>query len=121
MTSLRKLSALGLLVAAGGIVVQILGGADYPVVPPGIILLVVASGIVWFAPWRWARWAPVAAVLAGAFLIVGLFAAGQASRLIEVDTVLDTTGLWIQMVAVVVAIVTGVQAMVRSGLRTARG
>ena len=118
MTSLPKLSALALLVAAGGIVVQILGGADYPVVPPGIILLVVASGIVWFAPWRWA---PVAAVLAGVFLIVGLFAAGQASRLVEVDTVLDTTGLWIQMVAVVVAIVTGVQAIVRSGEHTARG
>jgi hypothetical protein len=118
MTSLPKLSALALLVAAGGIVVQILGGADYPVVPPGIILLVVASGIVWFAPWRWA---PVAAVLAGVFLIVGLFAAGQASRLVEVDTVLDTTGLWIQMVAVVVAIVTAVQAMVRSGEHTARG
>ncbi len=46
------------------------------------------------------------------FLIFGLFAADQASRLIEVDTVLDTLGLWIQMVAVVVALVTAVIALV---------
>lgn len=118
MTSLRRLSALALLVAAGGIAVQILGGADYPVVPPGIILLVGASGFVWFTPWRWA---PLAAVLTGSFLIVGLFAAGQAPRLVAVDTVLDTAGLWIQMVAVVVAVVAGVQAMVRSRVGPARG
>ncbi len=118
MTSSRKLSAIGLLAAAGGIVVQIVGGADYPVVPPAIPLLVVASGIVRFAPWRWA---PLAAVLVGAFMIFGLFAAGQASRLIEVDTALDTTGLWIQMVAVVVAVVSGVRAMMRSDEHTACG
>jgi hypothetical protein len=60
-------------------------------------------------------------VLTGGFLIVGLFAAGQASRLVEVETVLDTTGLWIQMVAVVVAVVLGVQDMVRPRARAVRG
>jgi hypothetical protein len=71
---------------------------------------VAAAGIVWFVPWRWA---PVAAILAALFLIVGLFAAGQADRLIEVETWLDTLGLWIQMVAVVVALATGVIALVK--------
>lgn len=110
MSVLAKLSALALLVAAAGIVLQVIGGADYPVVPPGIIILVVAAGIVRFGPWRWA---PLAAVVAGVFLVVGLFAAGQASRLVGVDTVLDTTGLWIQMAAVVVALVAGALAIAR--------
>ena len=34
-------------------------------------------------------------------------------RSIEVETALDTLGLWIQMVAVVVALVTAVIALVR--------
>lgn len=116
MSSPIKASAIALLVAAAGIVVQILGGADYPPVPPGLIVLVVAAGVVWFLR---SRWAPIAAVLAGAFMVVGLFAAGQASRLVEVDTVLDTTGLWIQMTAVVLAIVTGALALVRTRERAA--
>jgi len=109
MITPRTLTAFALLAAAVGIVIQILGGHDYPVVPPAIIILVAAAGIVWFASWRGA---PVAAILAALFLIFGLFAADQASRLIEVDTVLDTLGLWIQMVAVVVALVTAVIALV---------
>ena len=66
MTSrtLVRSTALALLMAAIGIVVQILGGADYPAVPPGIIALLIAAGVVWFGPWRWA---PQAGVVAGAF------------------------------------------------------
>ena len=108
-TTPRTLSAYALLVAAVGIVVQIIGGHDYPVVPPGILILVGAAAIVWFVPWRGA---PVAAILASLFLIIGLFAADQATRLIDVDTVLDTLGLWIQMVAVVVSLASAVIALV---------
>lgn len=110
MTTPRGLTALALLTAAAGIVVQIIGGAEYPVVPPGILILFAAAGIVWFVPWRGA---PVAAIAAALFLVIGLFAAGQAGRLIEVDTALDTLGLWIQMVAVVVALGTAVIALAR--------
>jgi hypothetical protein len=110
-TALRTTSAIALLVAAAGIGVQIAGGADYPAVPPGAILLVVAAGIVRFGRWRWA---PAAAVAAGVFLVVGLFAAGQVSRLVEVDTALDTLGLWIQMVAVVVALTAGAVSLRRA-------
>jgi hypothetical protein len=79
----RAFSALALLVAAVGIVLQILGGAEYPVVPPGIVILIVAAAVVWFVPWRGA---PLAAIIAALFLVVGMFAAGQAGRLIEVTT-----------------------------------
>jgi hypothetical protein len=108
---LDRITAIALLVAAVGIGVQISGGADYPAVPPGAVLLVIAAGIVWFGRWRWA---PVAAVAVGLFLVVGLFAADQASRLVEVDTALDTLGLWIQMVAVVVALTAGALSLRRA-------
>ena len=108
--ALNRISASALLVAAAGIGVQIAGGADYPAAPPGAILLVVAAAIVWFGRWRWA---PAAAVAVGVFLVVGLFAADQASRLVEVDTALDTLGLWIQMVAVVVALTAGALSLRR--------
>jgi hypothetical protein len=109
----RSFTAFALLTAAVGIYVQLLGGADYPVVPPGALILVAAAGIVWFVPWRGA---PVAAILVALFLIFGLFASDQATRLFEVETVLDTLGLWIQMVSVVVAFVTGVIALLRRRL-----
>jgi hypothetical protein len=111
MFSYRKLAALALVVAAAGIGIQILGGHDYPVVPPGAIILLGAAGVTWFVP---TRWAPLASVVAGLFMVVGLFAADQASRLVDPDTALDTTGLWIQMLAVVAAIGTGVLALGQS-------
>ncbi len=112
MTSPKALTAFALLIAAVGIYVQIAGGnvPDYPAVPPGVIILIAAAAIVWFVPWRWA---PVAAILVALFMTFGLFAADQATRLIEVDTVLDTLGLWIQTVAVAVALVTAVVALAR--------
>ncbi len=110
-----------LLVAAVGIVVQIVGGnvPDYPLVPPGAVILLVAAGFVWFAPWRWS---PVVGVLAGVFQLVGLFAAGQSPRLVSFDPVGDSLGLWLQLLALVVAVVTGTAAVVpnyRTG--TSRG
>jgi hypothetical protein len=109
MTTPRTVTVFALLAAAVGIVVQILGGAEYPAVPPGILLLVAAAGTVGFVPWRGA---PVAAIVAALFLVIGLFAADQATRLVNVDTVLDTLGLWIQTAAVVVALIAAVVAIV---------
>jgi hypothetical protein len=53
-----RLNALGLLVAAAGIMIQYLSGVDYPTIPPGPIILLAAAGAVVFGPWRRA---PVAA------------------------------------------------------------
>jgi hypothetical protein len=68
----RRLAGAGLLVAAVGIVVQIAGGANYPVVPPGLIIVLVAAAITWFAPWRWAGFVALAAIL---FLCFGAIVA----------------------------------------------
>lgn len=75
-----------------------------------MIVLLVAAALTAFLPFRWS---PVAAVLAAAFMIIGLFGAGQASRLIEVRTVGDTVGLWLQMIMVVVAGALAVLAIAR--------
>jgi hypothetical protein len=105
---LVRLTAAALLVAAVGIVVQILAGHDYPTVPPGLIILVVPAVLVWFVPWRWM---PVIGALAAVFQLIGLFASGQAGRLSGTDSIGDTAGLWIQLVAVAVGAVAGVAAV----------
>lgn len=109
MTSSRAFTAVALLVAAVGVVVQVFGGTAYPVVPPGVLVLVAAAAVVWFLP---LRGAPVAGILGAGFVVFGLFAADQATRLVEVESVLDTVGLGIQIFAVVVALVTAVIALV---------
>lgn len=111
MFSYRKLATIALVVAALGIVIQIIGGADYPVVPPGALILLGAAAVVWLVR---SRWAPLAAVVVGLFIVVGLFAAGQADRLVHPETALDTAGLWLQMIAIVGAVAAGVLALRRS-------
>jgi hypothetical protein len=46
-----RLNVTGLLVAAVGIVIQIIGGIDYPVVPLGLVIVVVAAALVASARW----------------------------------------------------------------------
>jgi uncharacterized membrane protein len=65
---IRAVTAAALVTAAVGIGVQILSGADYPPVPPGAVILVVAAGVC--VLWRrW--WAPVIAAVVALFLLVG--------------------------------------------------
>lgn len=107
---LVRTTAVALAVAAAGIVVQILSGTDYPAVPPGVIILAVPAVLVWFGPWRWT---PIVGSLAALSQLIGLFAAGQGGRLLTFDPVGDSIGLWIQLIAVSVATVSGVAAVVR--------
>lgn len=117
----KWLSAGALVVAALGIYLQIVSGnvPGYPAIAPGVIVLLVAAALTAFVPFRWS---PIAAILASAFMIIGLFANNEESRLINVVTVGDTTGLWLQMIAVVVSAITAVVAISRppakSGART---
>lgn len=101
-------TAAALVTAAVGIVVQILSGADYPAVPPGIAILLAAAAFVWFAPWRWC---PAVGALAGLSQLLGLFAAGEATRLVVPDSAGDTAGLWLQLLAVTAAVLAGAAAV----------
>jgi hypothetical protein len=50
----RQADVAGLVAAAAGIAIQIASGADYPTVPPGLILVLAAAGLVagLAATWR---------------------------------------------------------------------
>lgn len=109
MNTTRLTAATALVVAAIGISVQIASGADYPTVPPGLIIVLVAAALC--LGWRrwWALLIPAAATL---FLLVGGATASNTR-----DN-LDAGGgrLWgtvLQLVALVVALIAAVTAAVR--------
>jgi len=108
---LVTLTVIALLAGAVGIVIQVLSGVDFPTVPPGLIILLVAAGLVWFMPWRWA---PIIGAVAALSQVIGLFAAGQAPRLFDPDPLGGAVGLWIQLLAVSVATIAGVATSVRN-------
>lgn len=107
------LTVIALVVAAAGVTLQIMSGTPYPAVPPAYFILLVPAALIGVAR-TW--WAPIFAVLGGVFLTVGLFAADQTHRLTGETSVGDAIGLWVQTLAVVVAVVSGVAAT-RSRLR----
>jgi hypothetical protein len=107
-----------LLVAVVGIIVQIIGGVPYPAVPPGIIILLVAAALVAFLPWRWA---PLAGVLGGGFLLIGGFAAARSRYdLSHPGHPGAFAGTWLQLAAVAVAVVAGIVALAVRNRRLAR-
>ena len=96
----RAVTAGGLIVAAAGVVIQIVAGHPYPPVPPVLFILLVPAALVALGRW-W--WAPIPAILAGVFLTFGLFASGESGRLFDLRNPGDSLGLWIQTLAVLVA------------------
>jgi hypothetical protein len=113
-----RAEAAALAVAAAGIIIQIIGGVNYPAVPPGLIILLAAAALVAFLPWRWA---PVIGVLAGAFMVIGAIAAANARYdLTHPGHPGAFIGTWIQLIAVVVAVVAGVMALTVRNQRLAR-
>jgi hypothetical protein len=109
-----KLTLYSLAVASAGVVIQIVSGVPYPAVPPVFFLLAVPAALVDFGPWRWT---PAAAVVAGLFLVSGLFASGSSLRLfdlIQIGGVGGSVGLWVQMLAVLVATVAALIATLQN-------
>jgi hypothetical protein len=109
-----RLTVAGLLVATIGVIIQIASGADYPTVPPVFFIQLLPAALIAFGRW-W--WAPAIAVLAGLFLTFGLFASREAHRLFDASRLGDAAGLWIQMLAIVVAIVAGIAATIHNHRR----
>jgi hypothetical protein len=103
----RVWTIIGLLTGAAGLVIQQVGGVAMPAVPPGLIFLVVAAGLMANARWRWAG---IAAILAAGAEIAGFFGSGNAARLTELDQFGAFAGSWIRLVGVVVALVAGAVA-----------
>ncbi len=106
-----RLTAGALGAAAVGIVAQIASGAPYPLVPPGLIILLVPAVLVWSVPWRWM---PLLGVLAAGSQVFGLFAAGQSARLFTFAPVGDSIGLWLQLLGLCTAVIAGIAAVAGS-------
>jgi len=109
-----KVAVAGLVVAAVGVVFQILSGTPYPTIPPVFFILLIPAALIVFGRWRWA---PVSAVLAGLFLTFGLFASGESARLFDRSQVGlpgAPVGLWVQMLAVIAATVAAIVATIQN-------
>jgi hypothetical protein len=104
-----KLNVTGLVAAAAGIVIQIASGADYPTVPPGLIILLAAAGLVALGA-RW-RWTTIVGVVVPTFLLVGGAIAQQArDQLGDPGQVGVFVGTVVQLLAMAVALVAGLAA-----------
>jgi hypothetical protein len=110
-SSSGKLTVAALLVAAAGFVIQIVSGVDVPTVPPGLVILLTAAGLVAFGPWRWT---PVVGAAVGLFLLVGFFASGAVGSLLEPSWLGVFVGAWVQSLAVIVAVVVGIAATIQN-------
>jgi hypothetical protein len=99
----------GLVVAAAGIVIQIASGAEYPTIPPGLIILLVAAGVAALGI-RW-RWTSLFGVIVPLFLLAGGALAPQArGQLGDPTRVGVFVGTVIQLLALAIALIAGVVA-----------
>jgi hypothetical protein len=104
LANLRRSAIGGLLAGAIGIVILKLSGVEMPVVPPGVVLLILAAALVGTVRRRWA--AAFAAVV-GLAELGGFFASGSAANLFETESIGVFTGTWIRLLGVVVATLAG--------------
>jgi hypothetical protein len=112
----RRAVLVSLVISAIGIPIQILGGWEYPVVPPGMLILL-AAGLVALLP---VRWAPAISLVAGGFILVGFFVVGDLANMFGSQNALVTVGKWVQMVALVVGLVAAVGSLARPPARESR-
>jgi hypothetical protein len=117
LSTARKFAVAGLAAAAAGIIVQILGGADYPAIPPGALLLVAAA--VLFAIRT--RWTPMVGLVIPVFLSIGAVATpNMRDYLGEPSRAVVFTGTLIQLLGMAAGLVFGaavVAAIIRKGRR----
>jgi hypothetical protein len=109
LSAAGKLTVAGLVTAAAGIVLQIASGAEYPTVPPGLIILLAAAGLVALAT-RW-RWTIIVGVIVSLLLLVGGALAPQARDQLGDPRQLGVfIGTVLQLLALLIALVAGLVA-----------
>ncbi len=107
----HKAIAVGLWIAALGILLQAVTGAKgYPKVPPGILILAV-TGLIVYATSRW-MWTAVLGLFLAALVCIGVFfKPGTAYRLYHPQDVGPLIGTLVQLVGLLFAVVAGVARM----------
>jgi hypothetical protein len=112
LSTAGKLTVAALLVAACGFVLQMLSGVtNTPTIPPGLVALLVAAGLVALLRW-W--WMPVVGAFAGLFNLIAFFAIGAVGRLLEPSPSSSFVGACIMFLAVIVAGVAGIVATIQN-------
>jgi hypothetical protein len=111
----RRAVLVSLLISAIGIPIQILGGWEYPVVPPGMLILV-AAGLAALLPMRWA---PVISLVCGGFILVGFVVVGDVANMFGSQNALVTVGKWVQMIALAVGIAAAIGSLVKPPVQLA--
>jgi hypothetical protein len=112
---------VGLVMAAVGIAIQIVSGVDaYPTIPPGLVILLVAAGLIALGGRR--RWVPLLGAAVALFILFGaVVAPGTADRLARPGEAGAFAGTVIQVLGLVVALLAGIGAAFRGARRPASG
>lgn len=112
LSTAGKLTVAALLVAAAGFVLQMASGVtNTPTVPPGLVTLLVAAGLVALLSW-W--WMPVVGAFAGLFNLIAFVAIGAVGRLLEPSPLGSFIGAWFMFLAVIFAGVAGSVATIHN-------
>jgi len=108
----RKINVVALIVAAGGLLILFVSVPDrFPPVPPGPIILLIAAGLVAFAP---GHWTPLVGVIVPLAIFVGGIATDASDLLFRPDNVGAFVGSLIQMSALITAVAAGTIALLGS-------
>ncbi|MEH0985424.1 hypothetical protein [Micromonospora sp. CPCC 205556] len=103
---------ISLVVAAVGVVTMVLAGVEFTTtIPPGLVILLVPAGLVAFGRWPWTL---VVATLASLFIFVGHFPSGTIRDLLDPIPFGAFLGLWLQFLASLVAVISGLVACVQN-------
>lgn len=98
----RRATAVALALAAVGIELQILGGADYPTVPPGLLILLAAAAVMFLTRKVWAI--GIAAFATLFISIGGVVAPNLREQLTDSTSSLVFVGSLVQIVGLVAAL-----------------
>lgn len=118
ITPIRITLALGLLVAGAGVLTQFLVGVPgFPKIPPGPIILGVAAVLVLVLAAE--RWTLIVGTFAALFVLVGGLIEGSVwGRLGDPGNFDVWSGVFLQWIGLVVALVAGVVAIRQAYART---
>jgi hypothetical protein len=108
-----RLTVVALLIAAVGFVTQMVAGVtDTPTIPPGLVVILIAAGLVAFVP---GRWMPLAGVAAGLFNLVASLVVDAVDRLLDPSPASGFIGAWPMHIGLIAACIFGTIATVRNG------
>jgi hypothetical protein len=106
-------TVVALLIAAVGFVTQMVAGVtDTPTIPPGLVAILIAAGLIAFVP---GRWIPLAGVVAGLFNLVASLAVDAVDRLSDTSPASGFIGAWLMHIGLIAACILGTTATVRNG------